>query len=83
MNPKDQTRFEKRGRLIEVAGVKWRYKVTRGTVIAYSEKGQREVAANWQIRGFDSPETFFRGVYKRTSDGMVRPKHIEAWLNRK
>ncbi len=83
MTEKDQIRFNKRGRLIEVAGVKWRYKVTAGSVIAYSEKGQRELEDSWKIKGFNSPSVFERGQRKRTSDGVITPKEIANWLNRK
>jgi hypothetical protein len=73
-------RFVRRGRLLTVAGTKWRWRVGRGgNVIAYSEHGERRCASAWAIRGMD-PDTFDRGQWKRTSDGMVRPADIAKWL---
>jgi len=80
MNEGSLRRFVRRGRLLTVAGTKWRWRVGRGgNVIAYSEYGERRCAGAWAIRGMD-PDTFERGQRKRTSDGMVRPADIAKWL---
>ena len=74
-------RFVRRGRLLTVAGTKWRWRCGRGgNVIAYSERGERRCAGAWAIRGMD-PDTFDRGQWKRTSDGMVRPSDVAKWLS--
>jgi hypothetical protein len=73
-------RFAKRGRLLMVAGTKWRWRCGRGgNVIAYSEHGIRRCAGAWTILGMN-PDIFDRGKWKRTSDGMVRPSDVVRWL---
>ena len=71
-----------RGRRIHVQGIEWAYRVGRGgNVIAYSEKGERKLSNAWTIKGWTDPETFARGQWKKTSDGMVTPRDIEKWLS--
>ena len=74
-------RFNSRpGRLIIVAGVKWRWKVGHNNVIMYSETGQRLLESPSVIKGYGNSDIFYRGRRKKTSDGMLMPNEIEAWL---
>ncbi len=69
------------GRLITVQGVRWKWKCGKGCgVIAYSEKGQRAYAQAWEVKGC-TPDVFERGQWKKTSDGMMTPAEVEAWLS--
>ena len=78
---REQDRFARRGRLIVIGNVAWRWRVGKGaTVIAYSEDGCRVVEDAWRICGLSSPDDFDRGKWKRTQDGMVTPKLVEKWL---
>ena len=73
--------FEKRkGRLIVVDGVKWKWRVGKrcGTV-AYSEHGERRLTHASIIKGI-SYDTFDRGQWKGTMDGMITPADIAEWL---
>lgn len=80
MTSKEKNRFVRRGRLLTVAGTQWRWRCgSYGTVVAYSEHGDRRCDSGWKIRGMD-PDTFYRGRWKRTSDGMIRPSDVEKWL---
>ena len=74
-------RFVRRGRLIVVGGVEWRYRVGRGSVIAYSITGERRCEDAWRVKELDQPDTLDRGRWKRTSDGMVQPRDVARWLN--
>lgn len=70
-----------RGRNIVVDRVRWVYRVTRGSVVAYSESGERRCSPAWEVRGL-SPGAFERGQWKRTADGKVCPSDIARWLRR-
>jgi hypothetical protein len=75
------TNFTKRGRLIIINGFSWRWKVGKGGhVLAYSEKGKRMLGKAWEIKGI-SCDSFERGQWKGTSDGMLFPSEIEKWLS--
>lgn len=69
------------GRLIAVNGIRWKWKCGKGGgVIAYSELGQRAFAQAWDIKGC-TPDVFGRGQRKTTSDGMLTPAEVAAWLS--
>lgn len=73
-------KFEKRpGRPFTVGGVRWKVKVGKSCVVAYSEKGQHITSSPWAING-TSPSTWERGQWKRTSDGALQSAEICAWL---
>lgn len=77
----DQHRFVRRGRLLVVDGENWRWRCGRGgTVVAYSEAGERRQSTAWTIKGVNDPEGFARGQWKRTSDGMLKPAEVTAWI---
>lgn len=74
-------RFVRRGRLLMVAGTKWRWRCGKGgNVIAYSEHGERRCAGAWTIKGI-TPDEFDRGKWKITSSGMVKPSDVAKWLS--
>lgn len=68
-------------RNIVINGVKWKYKVGRESCVAYSENGERKCDLAWKIKGFDNPDTFTRGRWKKTQDGSVFPSEIKRWLS--
>jgi hypothetical protein len=73
-------RFRTRGRLLTVAGTKWRWRCGKGgNVVAYSEYGKRLCVGAWTIKGMH-PDIFERGKWKKTSDGMLKPSDIANWL---
>jgi len=74
-------RFVRRpGRNLNVNGVKWKYVMGRESVVAYSDDGQRRCEQAWRIKGQSDPNLFGRGQWKKTSDGMLLPSEIVAWL---
>lgn len=80
-NDDNARRFARRGRALMVAGTMWRWRCGRGgNVVAYSEHGERRCAGAWTIRGM-TPDTFERGQWKITTDGMVRPSDVVKWLS--
>jgi hypothetical protein len=79
---KNIQRFPKRkGRNIIVNGVAWKWTCSRqGSVLAYSEKGDRLLGKAWKIKGLGSSDAFDRGQYKKTSDGALYPNEVEKWI---
>ena len=73
-------RFASRGRLLMVGTTQWRWRCgDGGHVIAYSEHGERRLAGAWTILGMSS-DTFKRGQWKKTSDGIVGPGDVAKWI---
>lgn len=71
----------RRGRRLLVNGSEWIWRIGRGGgVVAYGQNGQRKYARASDIKGCD-PDTFDRGKHKRTSDGMLTPKDVAAWVS--
>lgn len=67
------------GRPIVVDRVRWKYRVTKGSVVAYSEHGERRCSPSGEVKGL-SPGAFERGQWKRTTDGMICPSDVAKWL---
>ena len=74
--------FETRGRKIMIDGVEWRWNCGRSMVTAYSEYGDKIVSPPEKIIGI-SPDTWERGHWKKTCDGMLSSKHIAKWIRSK
>lgn len=76
-------RFVRRpGRNITVSGVRWRWRIGKGGgCVAYSETGERRCEQAWRIKGQNHPDIFGRGQWKKTSDGMLLPSEVAAWLS--
>lgn len=67
-------------RAITIDGEKWKYNVGKDvTVLRRPDHTIFGKVTNWALIGVD-PSTFERGKYKRTSDGMVKPSHIAAFI---
>lgn len=76
-------RFIRRGRPATVDGTKWRWRCGHGGhVVAYSEHGERHCVAAWKLMGIN-PDTFDKGQWKGTVDGMLCPSHVVKWLRSK
>ena len=65
-------------RKITVNGHMYKYKVGK----TYTKFDTGVAVANWELAGLDYPDTFDRGQWKRTSDGMVTPKMVANFLLR-
>lgn len=76
---KQVRRFDaRRGRLLIVDGVRWKWVVGRQFVTAHCEDGSRRVQYADVVVGSD----FERGQRKRSSDGMVTPVLVAEWLRK-
>ena len=75
--------FDRRkGRPLVVDGVRWKWRAGKGGgVVAHSERGKRLQSQAWTVKGITDPEIFARGQWKRTSDGMVKPADVAAWIS--
>mgnify|MGYP000325988169 CR=1 FL=1 len=70
------------GRNITVDGVRWRWRIGKGGgCVAYSETGERRCEQAWRIKGHSDPNTFGRGQWKKTIEGMMLPSEVAAWLS--
>lgn len=67
-------------RKIVVSGVEWKYHVGTGAVEARCAE-RKLVGQLPEVTGLDW-NSIERGRHKRTSDGMVTPKQIAAWISR-
>lgn len=67
-------------RKIVVAGVEYQYKVGSGTVKIVGPHSS--VAVEIPVIKGSTWDIFERGQWKRTSDGMVRPAEIAAYIQR-
>lgn len=65
---------------MNVGGKIWKYRIGRQNVVAFCGN-EKKVEKIWKIKGV-SPETFERGQWKKTSDGMLFPKEIAEWLKK-
>lgn len=66
-------------RKIVVGGAEWKYHIGSGAVEARC--GDRKlVGTPPEIVPGLTWDIFERGQHKRTSDGMITPKHIAAWI---
>ncbi len=66
-------------RQIVVGGQKYSYRVGRQNVVIHDADGDRNVVPCHEILGL-TPDTFDRGKWKGTSDGMVTPGKIAQWI---
>ena len=77
---KNRRRFAQRsGRNIVVGGISWEYTVGSGDIVAYSENGERKCEGIHVLKGTD-PDSVDRGRWKKTTDGMLRPREVARWL---
>ena len=68
------------GRKIIINNIVWKYLVGKNSVVAYSENEDRKEEKCWKIKGFNDPNLFGRGQWKKSGDGMILPSEIERWL---
>ena len=75
--------FPKRGKMVQSGGKNWRYRVGKGGhVVLYCEDGKRRLCVGaWTIKGI-APDDFDDGKWDRSTDGMLRPGDVVAWLDR-
>ena len=76
-------RSSMKGRTITVGGTKYVWRVGRGTTVIRLKETNAHFAkvSNHRLLGV-TPDTYARGQWKRTSDGMVTPKHIAESIER-
>lgn len=57
----------RRGRKIIVGNTSWTYRVSKtGTVLAYSESGERKLEHAYKIKGLQNPDVFANGKEVQT-----------------
>jgi hypothetical protein len=62
-------------------GKTYQYRVGTGSTVIKFPDGTKAVVSNHDLKGVD-PNTFERGQYKKTSDGMVLPSEIQNYIER-
>jgi hypothetical protein len=66
-------------RRIVLNTVVWKYQVGKKNVVIIDPHGNKLVVASHILKGV-TPDTFERGQWKRTSDGMVTPSEIRKYI---
>jgi hypothetical protein len=79
MNEVKTTFEERKGRLIVVNNIKWKWRIGKSNVTAYSENGIKLLSTPWDIKGI-SYATWERGQYKKTADGALMPAEVSNWI---
>jgi hypothetical protein len=65
---------------VHVGGDVWLYRVGRGGGVAlYGPRDERVHTRAWAIKG-QWPSDFERGQWKKTSDGMLEPRHVKQFI---
>jgi hypothetical protein len=69
-------------RQVTVMGRVWRYFVGKQhTVLRHPDTNQAIVVHNWEIKGRGyTPDTWERGQWKGTSDGMIKPGRVRGYI---
>lgn len=76
----NQAKFTSRpGRVLTIAGCKWKVQIGNSCVVAYCEDGRHVTDTPWRIKGV-TPDTYERGQWKKNNDGSLLPREISAWL---
>lgn len=57
----------------------WQFRVFAGHTVIFDPRGTKYVVSSADMIG-RTPSTFERGQYKKTSDGMVTPKYVAAFI---
>jgi len=80
-NEKNIINFPKRkDRKIVIGETNWKYRIGKDTIKAYSEHGDAIKESCHNLVGV-SPDTFSRGRWKETRDGMVTPELVAKWIS--
>ncbi len=66
-------------RKLHIDGDKWTYKVGNSWVVIRGPNGERFQPSCCTIKG-GSPHDYERGQWKRTSDGMILPSEVKAFV---
>jgi hypothetical protein len=78
--------MEQAMRKIHIQNHIWEYRVGRQNVVIRSPQGfgkiKGAIVSCHIIKGLSNPDTFDRGKHKRTSDGMVKPSEVKAYIER-
>ena len=66
-------------RRLVIGTATWRWSMHGGSVSVWSPDGKRRNVDPHTILGV-SPNTWERGQWKRTQDGVVSPRHVRAFI---
>ena len=69
-------------RKIHIGNEEWEYRVGKETVVLQTPLGSKMYIGCHTIKGL-SPDDFERGKWKKTSDGMITPSEIKAYIENK
>lgn len=68
-------------RTLTVAGQVWSYYIGKTRLVLCAPNGKKKAIRLDDLTGRSSP-IFERGKWKKTSDGMVLPAHVRAYVER-
>ena len=68
-------------RIMQVNGEEWRYRFGRGNAVIRGTDGKNIVVTYEDLTGRSS-NVLERGLWKKTTDGMVKPGHVRGWIRK-
>ena len=68
-------------RTLRIGDEEFRYRLGTGFAVIRTEDGKSHVVSLSKLTG-RSPMLLERGRWKGTTDGMVGPRHIRAWVEK-
>ena len=68
-------------RKLAIGEAVWEYQLGKGNAVIKSPDNKKTVVAYTKLTG-RSWDILERGQYKKTSDGMVTPKHIKDYIQK-
>jgi len=69
-------------RKLHIGNEEWQYKIGEGTVVVKTPDGKRFNIGCHEVKGL-SPDDFDKGKWKKTSDGMITPSELKAYIERR
>jgi hypothetical protein len=67
-------------RKVHINKQEWGYRVGKQSVVIQSPSGVKFHVDCWKFHPGQSPDDFDRGQWKQTSDGMIRPSEVKAYI---
>ena len=66
-------------RKLHIGNEEWQYRVGDGTIVVVPPNGKKAYVPCHEVKGCSSDD-FERGKWKKTSDGMITPSELKAYI---
>jgi hypothetical protein len=68
-------------RKLHIGNEEWQYRVGNGTIVVVTPLGSKVYIQCHKVKGL-TPDEYDRGKWKKTSDGMITPSELKAYIER-